>query len=128
MQSGTTGINTPRIYNPVKQGKDQAPLGVFVRRWLPELRDIPDRFVHEPWLAENAGTILGHRYPFPIVDHLEAARAARQKIWAVRKQPGFRDEAAGIVARHGSRRKSRREPARRPDAQLSLPLEHPGAG
>ncbi|MEM6852227.1 MAG: FAD-binding domain-containing protein, partial [Pseudomonadota bacterium] len=41
MQSGTTGINTIRIYNPVKQGKDQDPAGAFTRRWLPELGEVP---------------------------------------------------------------------------------------
>ncbi|NDR55899.1 deoxyribodipyrimidine photolyase [Pseudoruegeria sp. M32A2M] len=127
MQSGTTGINTPRIYNPVKQGKDQDPEGEFVRRWLPELDEIPDRHLQAPWLAENAGTVLGRQYPFPVVDHLLAAREARQKIWAVRKRPGFRDEAAEIVAQHASRRKPRRR-ARVPSAQLSLPLERPRAG
>lgn len=121
MQSGTTGINTPRIYNPVKQGRDQDPQGHFVRRWIPELRDVPDRFVHEPWLAENAGTVLGRRYPFPILDHMSAAREARQKIWAVRKRPGFRDEASALVVRHASRRKQRHR-GRGPSAQLSLPL------
>lgn len=125
MQSGTTGINTPRIYNPVKQGKDQDPTGAFVRRWLPELRDIPDRHIQEPWLAETAGAVLGRRYPFPTVDHLAAAREARQKIWAVRKQPGFREDAAAIVAKHASRRKPhRRQPAQ--TAQMSLPLDFVG--
>ena len=42
MQSGTTGMNTVRIYNPVKQGKDQDPTGVFTRHWLPELAEVPE--------------------------------------------------------------------------------------
>eukprot|EP00752_Nemacystus_decipiens_P019313 g17369.t1 len=82
MQSGTTGINTIRIYNPVKQGHDQDPDGLFVRRWVPELAAIEDRFLQEPWKAENAGAVLGKAYPFPIVDHLTAAKDARQRIWA----------------------------------------------
>ena len=45
MQSGTTGINTIRIYNPVKQGLDQDPTGVFTRRWVPELAPVPDSFL-----------------------------------------------------------------------------------
>ncbi|WP_236545122.1 FAD-binding domain-containing protein [Tropicimonas marinistellae] len=125
MQSGTTGINTPRIYNPVKQGRDQDPKGEFVRRWLPELRDIPDRHIHEPWQAENADAVLGRIYPFPILDHLAAARDARQKIWAVRALPGFRDEAAALVVKHASRRKTRRR-KKSSDAQMSLPLDAPG--
>ena len=41
MQSGTSGINTVRIYNPIKQGLDHDPEGRFIRQWLPELRDVP---------------------------------------------------------------------------------------
>ncbi len=108
MQSGTTGINTVRIYNPVKQGYDQDPDGVFVRRWLPELADIPDGFIHEPWKWPDSGKVLGKRYPAPIVDHLAAARVAKGKIYGARRSTGFRDTAARIHERHGSRRRARR--------------------
>jgi deoxyribodipyrimidine photo-lyase len=104
MQSGTTGINTARIYNPIKQGYDQDPTGVFVRRWVPELAQIEDRFIHEPWNAHNAEDVLGKHYPFPIVDYLEAAKEARQKIYAVRNSNGFKDRAGVIVTKHGSRK------------------------
>ncbi len=126
MQSGTTGINTVRIYNPVKQGQDQDPTGVFTRKWVPELNDIADKHLQEPWKAENAGDVLGKRYPERIVDHLVAAREAREEIWAVRRGDDFRSEAAGIQAKHGSRksgipnRGQRRKPAK--TAQLDLPL------
>ena len=63
MQSGTTGINTIRIYNPVKQGKDQDPTGIFTRRWVPELSKIDDKFLQEPWRAENAPGVIGATYP-----------------------------------------------------------------
>jgi len=104
MQSGTTGINTVRIYNPVKQGYDQDPSGVFVRRWVPELAKIDDRYLHEPWKAENAGTVLGKDYPFPIINHLESAKDARQKIWGVRRGADFRAAAKSIQEKHGSRK------------------------
>ncbi len=104
MQSGTTGINTVRIYNPVKQGLDQDPTGIFICRWVPELGRVPPDFLHQPWLWEEAGSILGKTYPFPVINHLEAAKAARQKIWAVREQPGYRDVADAIQTKHGSRR------------------------
>jgi deoxyribodipyrimidine photo-lyase len=68
MQSGTTGINIPRIYNPVKQGLDQDPTGAFTRRWLPELAGVPDAFLQEPWLWPEARRLMGHRYPEPIID------------------------------------------------------------
>lgn len=123
MQSGTTGINTVRVYNPVKQGLDQDPTCAFTRRWVPELAKIEDRFLHEPWKAENAGTVLGRSYPVPIVDHLSAAREARRQIWAVRKGDAFRQEAKEIVAKHASRKSSKRSPGKNANGlQLDLPL------
>lgn len=104
MQSGTTGINTVRIYNPVKQGYDQDPDGSFVRRWVPELASLPGALVHEPWRHPDGGSIVGRSYPEPIVCHTEAARAARQKIHAIRATDSFRSTAARIQTRHGSRK------------------------
>jgi len=101
MQSGTTGMNTVRIYNPVKQGHDQDPNGVFTRRWLPELRDVPDMYLQEPWLWADA---RGLRYPPPIVDVKAAAAFARDHIWAVRKGGAFRSEAAQVITKHASRK------------------------
>ena len=104
MQSGTTGINTIRIYNPVKQGLDQDPAGDFTRRWLPELRDVPDTHLQHPWTWEDSAMLLDKAYPAPIVDHLAAAKLARQKVWALRRSPAYRAEAARIQAKHGSRK------------------------
>lgn len=104
MQSGTTGINTIRIYNPVKQGLDQDPDGTFVRRWVPELAGLDGQQVQQPWKADGAGKILGKTYPFPIVDYLSAAKDAREKVWSVRKGPAFRGKAADIQEKHGSRK------------------------
>ena len=126
MQSGTTGINTVRIYNPVKPGHDQDPTGAFTRAWVPELAEIPDQFLQEPWKAENAGSILGRTYPARIIDHVAAAKEAREQIWAVRRGDAFRTQASGIQAKHGSRRSGVRNRGQRTNArstdQLSLPL------
>ena len=135
MQSGTTGINTVRIYNPVKQGYDQDPDGSFVRQWIPELAAIPGSAVHEPWKSPAAASILDKSYPMPIIDHLQAARDARQKIYGARKGGDFRKTADAIQSKHGSRksgmsvtgRKStknnRTDTARRGSDQLTLDLE-----
>jgi len=109
MQSGTTGVNTPRIYNPVKQGHDQDPEGVFIRRWVPELAQLPDTFLHEPWKApqgvlEAAGVQLGEAYPARLFDHEQAAREARARIGALRKGEDHRMAARAIQTRHGSRK------------------------
>jgi deoxyribodipyrimidine photo-lyase len=101
MQSGTTGINTMRIYNPVKQGYDQDPAGIFVRAFVPELNAVPDAFVHEPWLWPGAA---GLPYPAPIVDNAAAAKAARDVLYVIRKSPTHKAAARKIVTKHGSRK------------------------
>ncbi len=111
MQSGQTGINTPRIYNPVKQGHDQDPDGIFTRRWVPELARVPLAFLQEPWrmseaMLNRAGLTLGRDYPARIVDHEIAARDARSRLTEVRKQAGYRDAARQVYDRHGSRKRS----------------------
>jgi deoxyribodipyrimidine photo-lyase len=104
MQSGTTGINTVRIYNPVKQGYDQDPECRFVRRWIPELSAVPDAYVHEPWKWSQAATVVGKKYAERIVDHVAAAREARDRVWAVRSSSDFRAQAGAIQDKHGSRK------------------------
>jgi deoxyribodipyrimidine photo-lyase len=101
MQSGTTGINTMRIYNPVKQGHDQDPAGIFVRAFVPELNGVPDAFVHEPWLWPGAADL---HYPPPIVDNAAAAKAARDALYVIRKSPAHKAAARKIVDKHGSRK------------------------
>jgi deoxyribodipyrimidine photo-lyase len=111
MQSGQTGINTPRIYNPVKQGLDQDPEGTFTRRWVPELARVPLAFLQEPWrmdeaMLDRAGLTLGSDYPMRIVDHEAAARDARVRLTEIRRQPGYRNEARQVYDRHGSRKRT----------------------
>jgi deoxyribodipyrimidine photo-lyase len=115
MQNGTTGINTLRIYNPVKQAQDQDPDGAFVRRWVPELARVPTKAIFEPWkLGESDRAALGAAdYPAPIVDHEAAAREARARIGTFRKRAGFREEAERVQHELGSRRSGLR-PQRRP--------------
>lgn len=104
MQSGTTGINTIRIYSVVKQGHDQDPHGYFVRRWVPELADVPDRFLQEPWMFDGASHILGKRYPERIVDLRASTAAAKDRIYSARGGADFRKAADAIQDRHGSRK------------------------
>jgi len=84
MQSGTTGINTLRIYSPAKQAADHDPDGQFIRRWLPEF-----------------GTPA---YPRPIVDERAALAQAKQQLYALRATPEARAEADAVQQRHGSRK------------------------
>ena len=101
MQSGTTGINTIRIYNPIKQSYDQDPKGLFIRAFVPELEAIPDAFIHQPWLWPGAEHL---NYPPPIIDHTKAARAARDIISVIRKSASHRQTVNRIVEKHASRK------------------------
>jgi deoxyribodipyrimidine photo-lyase len=111
MQSGVTGINTLRIYNPVKQARDHDPEGRFVRQWIPALAQVPDDWIFEPWkmpasLQVRHGVAIGRDYPMPIVDPEAAARLARSRIGAVRREAAVREESRAVFERHGSRKRS----------------------
>ena len=84
MQSGTTGINTLRIYSPAKQALEHDPEGAYRRRWLPE------------W-----GTPA---YPGPIVDERTALGRAKDTLYALRRDASVSAEAQAIQQRHGSRK------------------------
>ncbi|MGF1527243.1 MAG: deoxyribodipyrimidine photo-lyase/cryptochrome family protein [Candidatus Competibacterales bacterium] len=117
MQSGTTGINTLRVYSPVKQSTDQDPEGHFIRQWVPELAGFPKTWLHTPWrcpghLQVKYGCVVGRDYPTPVVDHNLAARRAKAAIWAVRQSDEGKTQATEVFQRHGSRRRppNRRSP------------------
>jgi deoxyribodipyrimidine photo-lyase len=70
-----------RIFNPVSQGQKFDPQGKYVRKWLPEVGNLPDELIHSPWQAQalqlkSAKVSLGDNYPNPIVDHSEARKRA----------------------------------------------------
>ena len=105
MQSGTTGINTTRVYNPIKQAQDHDPHGVFIKRWL-NLRDHPVM-------------------PPPLVDLSIATRHAKDRIHDRRRHPEVKQGKAAVVEKHASRRMpgvtpKRTRAAARPSTQLNL--------
>ena len=101
MQAGVVGINQLRAYSPDKQLADHDPEAAFVRRWVPELADVP------------AGAILRHHarpvpgYPAPIVDRLESLRAFKADYYAIKRAPETQALAEEVYQRHGSRRPAR---------------------
>lgn len=118
MQSGVTGINATRIYNPVKQSYDHDPEGRFIRRYIPELKDVPEEFIHEPWLMSSPPK----NYPSPLVDHEAAARLAKQRMTAYRRGEDFREQAAEVFRKLGSRNRPSERRTKKPKVTPAEPL------
>jgi len=107
MQSGVTGINSIRIYSPLKQSDDQKGALPFVRKYLPELESLPDEFVLNPtsmpqMLQMMNGFMPGQHYPEPIVDPVESYHKARERIFQWRSMPEVRRLAQGVLKKHAS--------------------------
>jgi deoxyribodipyrimidine photo-lyase len=78
-----------RIFNPVTQGQKFDPAGAYVRRWVPEIAELPDQYLHAPWTSpemvrRGAGVQLGTTYPHPIVDHKAARKRALDAFEAIK--------------------------------------------
>ena len=79
-----------RIFNPITQGEKFDPDGDFIRKWVPELKDLPNKYLHHPWTAPeevlaDANVILGKTYPHPIVEH-KPARERALKAYKVSRE------------------------------------------
>ena len=128
MQSGVTGINTIRIYNPVKQSYDHDRDGNFIRKYVPELARLPDQWLHEPYrmspdLGQRYAVVIGRDYPHPIVDNVASIRMAKSRIVEHKRHPDFAAIAAGIYQKLGSRNRppaTRRQKSASASQQLSL--------
>jgi deoxyribodipyrimidine photo-lyase len=126
MQSGLTGINALRIYNPVLQSRKLDPDGEFIRRWIPELAGVPSEMIHTPWLMTPAQKERygGNTYISPVCDHEQAARVARKAVGDFHKQRVSKTETDRVLLRHGSRKgpvqKRPRVPSKQQSDQLSL--------
>lgn len=111
MQAGEAGINTLRIYNPVKNGLEHDPEAQFIKKWVPELKDLDTPFAHEPYLMTEMeqrfyNVILGVDYPFPIVNVQESRKKASDTLWNLQKNALVKNESVRILKKHTlSRRK-----------------------
>ncbi len=103
MQAGVTGINSIRIYNPVKQSIEKDPDGEFIKKWVPELREIEAPFIHRPWEMTpidllSKGITLD--YPAPIVEPVKAVKTSRNQLWSLRKDPLVKEESKKLLKIH----------------------------
>lgn len=105
MQSGETGVNTIRIYNPIKNSKEHDANGVFIKKWVPELAALPYQYIHEPWEIPQMelqflGFELGKDYPQPIVSISKMRKFASDALYTYKKSPKTKKESKRIIAKH----------------------------
>ena len=129
MQSGITGINAVRAYSIIKQSTDHDLQGEFIRKWVPELKAVPNSFIHEPWLMskeiqENMGVKIGLDYPAPIVGEQVERNRGVQACYAARKDDDVKSRSKRVYNTHGSRKKrvqkKKTSNDKKPNAQKSL--------
>ena len=105
MQSAVTGINTVRIYNPIKNSVLLDPDGQFIKKWVSELKFIPKEYIHEPWKMtkieqEMYNFSINENYFSPIIDIEKSRKSASEKIWKIRKGSKSKIDANKIIKKH----------------------------
>lgn len=113
MQAGETGINMLRIYNPVKNSLEYDPKATFIKKWVPELKDIDIPFAHQPYLMteleqEFYNFKLGKDYPHPIVDIDSTRKNASDILWNMRNDKLVKAESLRILKKHTVRKNTSR--------------------
>jgi deoxyribodipyrimidine photo-lyase len=107
MQSGTTGINVTRVYNPIKQAQDHDQKGFFVRKWLPHMRQVPNTWLFEPWnMPQQTQNTNGEDIPQPLVDISIATKLSKDRLHARRNLSDVRAGKKSVIDKHASRAKT----------------------
>ncbi|MEM7110085.1 MAG: deoxyribodipyrimidine photo-lyase [Bacteroidota bacterium] len=105
MQAGMTGYHPLRIFNPMLQAKKYDDYGLFIKKWVPELQNIPDNLLATPWELSPMeqsfyDTHIGKAYPQRIVDYDSATREAKEKYWAHRNSEYVRKHLPELWRKH----------------------------
>ncbi|MEM9327164.1 MAG: deoxyribodipyrimidine photo-lyase [Bacteroidota bacterium] len=105
MQAGMTGYHPLRIFNPIVQAKKYDDYGVFIKKWVPELANIPAPMTSTPWLLSPMEQSfyrcqIGKDYPLPIVDYQAATERAKTIYWEYRKQKKVREQLPSVWKKH----------------------------
>ena len=108
MQSGVTGINSVRAYSVSKQSTDHDPDGDFIRRWVPELGEVPAKHIHQPWMMSESeqqqyNGQIDLDYPAPIVDEKAARKTGISMSYKAKGDAEVKRRAKIVFDIHGSR-------------------------
>ena len=123
MQSGVTGVNSLRIYNPIKQSQDHDTNGEFIKKWVPELKALSKTWIHEPWKMDlstqkKIKCVIGKDYPAPIVDHIKSIKEAKSKIEVVFKKDNYKKNSKLVLKKLVNKKIKKKSKA--PTKQLEL--------
>ena len=103
MQAGVTGINSIRVYNPIKQSKEKDSDAKFIKKWLPELSSFDLPFIHEPWKLTEFD-LINKTIPFfyrnPIISTDLSRTKVTNQLWSLRSDSMVKNESKRLLRIH----------------------------